>query len=71
MRWQRMGTRVFVVAQIAALLAVGLTANRFAAWPHIGRFFTDLTAPGLTGVLAAAAAALLLGGYAAIRRVAV
>ncbi len=71
LRWRRMGIRVFVVAQVLALLAVGLTADRFAAWPNIGRFFTDLTAVGLTGVLAAAAAALLVGGYATIRRVAV
>ena len=71
LRWRRMGIRVFLVAQILALLAVGLTADRFAAWPNIGRFFTDLSATGLTGVLAAAAAALLVGGYAAIRRVAV
>jgi hypothetical protein len=71
LRWRRMGIRVFIVAQILALLAVGLTADRFAAWPNIGRFFTDLTATGLTGVLAAAAAALLVGGYATIRRVAV
>ena len=71
MRWQRMGLRVFVLAQIAALLAVGLTADRFAAWPNIGQFFGDLTAPGLTGVLAAIAAAMLVGGYATIRRVTV
>ena len=71
LRWRRMGRRVFLVAQILALLAVGLTADRFAAWPNIGRFFTDLTALGLTGVLAAATAALLVGGYATIRRVAV
>ena len=71
LRWRRMGIRVFVVAQILVLLAIGLTADRFAAWPNIGRFFTDLTAPGLTGVLAVAAVALLVGGYATIRRVAV
>ena len=71
MRWQRMGVRVFVLAQIAALLAVGLTADRFGAWPNVGRFFTDITAGGLTGVLAAIVSALLVGGYATIRRVAV
>jgi len=71
LRWRRTGIRVFVVAQILALLAVGLTADRFAAWPNIGRFFTDLTATGLTGALAAAAAALLVGGYVTIRRAAV
>lgn len=71
LRWQRMGIRVFVLAQITALLAAGLTPDRLAAWPNIGQFFTDLTAPGLTGVLAAVAAALLVGGYATIRRVTV
>ena len=71
LRWRRMGRRVFLVTQILALLAVGLTADRFAAWPNIGRFFSDLTATGLTGVLAVAAVALLVGGYATIRRVAV
>jgi hypothetical protein len=71
LRWRRMGIRLFLVAQVAALLAVGLTADRLAAWPNIGRFFTDLSALGLTGVIAVAAAALLAGGYAVIRRAAV
>ena len=70
-RWHRTGVRVFALAQIAVLLAAGLTADRFAAWPNIGQFLTDLTAPGLTGILAAVAAALLVGGYATIRRVSV
>jgi hypothetical protein len=41
------------------------------AWPNIGNFFTDLSAAGLTGVLAAVAVALLAGGSATMRRVAV
>ena len=38
------------------------------AWPGTGRFFTALSAAGLTGLLAALAVALLAGGYATIRR---
>jgi|SRR5664279_5927840 len=68
-RWNRIGLRVFVVAQVALLLAVGLTADRFGAWPSIGRFFTDLTAPGLTGLLAVIAALLIVGGFVTMRRV--
>ncbi|HEX7498391.1 MAG TPA: hypothetical protein VF344_08010 [Candidatus Limnocylindrales bacterium] len=68
-RWNRIGVRVFVVAQVAVLLAIGLTADRFGSWPGIGQFFTDLTAPGLTGVLAVIAALLIVGGYVTMRRV--
>jgi len=70
-RWNRFGLRVFVVAQIAVLLAAGLTADRVGGWHSIGQFFTDLTAAGLTGVLAAVAAGLLVGGFATMRRAAV
>jgi len=35
----------------------------------VGHFFTTLTAPALTGVLAAVAVALGLGGLTTIRRV--
>ena len=68
-RWNRIGLRVFVIAQVALLLAVGLTADRFGAWPSIGQFFTDLTAPGLTGLLAVIAALLIVGGFVTMRRV--
>lgn len=68
-RWNRFGLRVFVVAQIAVLLAAGLTADRVRGWPSIGQFFTDLSPAGLTGVLAAIAALLLVGGFVTMRRV--
>jgi hypothetical protein len=71
LRWRRLGIRAFVVAQIAVLLSIGLAADRFGSWPNIGRFFSDLTAPGLTGVGALVVAALIAGGYVAIRRTAV
>ena len=41
------------------------------AWQSFGHFFTTLTIPGLTGLLAALTAVLLAGGYATVRRLAV
>ena len=41
------------------------------AWLAIGRFFTALSAAGLTGLLAALAVMLLADGYATMRRVTV
>jgi len=48
-----------------------VAATRTDAWPALGRFFTTLTAPGFTGLLAALAIVLLAGGYATMRRVTV
>ena len=45
--------------------------TRAHAWAGVGHFFTTLSAAGLTGLLAALAAALLAGGYATMRRVTV
>jgi hypothetical protein len=41
------------------------------AWASVGHFFTSLSAAGLTGVLAALAIGLAIGGFAMIRRAAV
>jgi hypothetical protein len=68
LRWNLIGTVTFIATQVTVLLAGVLIATRAHAWPSVGRFFTDLTAAGLTGVLAALAAILLVGGYATIRR---
>jgi hypothetical protein len=67
-RWNLIGTTTFIAAQITALLAGILATTRAHAWPGVGRFFTDLTPAGLTGVFAALAVVLLAGGYATIRR---
>lgn len=40
-------------------------------WAGLGHFFTTISAAGVTAVLAVAAAALLAGGFATIRRLAV
>ena len=62
---------VTIDIEATAMLAAGLVVTWVHAWPNIGRFFTDLSAAGLTGVLAAVAVALLAGGSATMRRVAV
>jgi hypothetical protein len=67
-RWNLIGTMAFSAAQVAALVAAALIVTGAHAWPGVGHFFTGLTAAGLTGVLAALAAALFAGGRATIRR---
>lgn len=67
-RWSLPGTVAFIIAQVTVLLAVALEITWLHGWPGTGRFFTSLSAAGLTGVLAALAAALLAGGYVTIRR---
>jgi hypothetical protein len=53
------------------LLAGALITTWADAWTSIGHFFTTLSATGLTGVLAAVAAALFVRGFATMRRLAV
>ena len=67
-RWNLAGPVTFIAAQVTVLLAVALLITWIHAWPGTGRFFTALSAAGLTGLLAVLAAALLAGGYATIRR---
>jgi hypothetical protein len=70
-RWNLPGLLVFGAAQLIVGAAFALAATKTGAWPAIGRFFTTLSATGLTGVLAALALVLLAGGYATMRRVTV
>jgi hypothetical protein len=70
-RWSLIGVVTFIAAQMVVMLAAVLVVTWVHAWPNIGNFFTDLSAAGLTGVLAAVAVALLAGGSATMRRVAV
>jgi hypothetical protein len=70
-RWGLPGMVAFIAAQLlvalVAVVAVSMTHN----WSAVGHFFDTLTAPALTGVLAALAAVLGLGGFTSIRRVTV
>jgi hypothetical protein len=70
-RWNLAGLLVFAAAQVTVGTAGALAATKSGAWPAIGRFFTTLSATGLTGVLAALTVVLLAGGYATMRRVTV
>jgi hypothetical protein len=70
-RWNIIGVSAFGAAQVTVVAAAVVVAARADAWPTLGRFFTTLTAAGLTGLLAALAIVLLTGGYATMRRVTV
>ncbi|WP_018504866.1 hypothetical protein [Parafrankia discariae] len=67
-RWNITGLVVFIAAQMTVLLAAVLVAAWTDAWAGIGRFFTDLSAAGLTGVLGALTIALFAGGFTTMRR---
>lgn len=66
-RWNIIGTVVFIAAQVI-VLAAGAVVTAAHGWTGVGQFFTDLTAAGLTGLLAVLAVTLLAGGQATIRR---
>jgi hypothetical protein len=70
-RWNLMGLLGFLAVQALALTLVLLIIGGNHDWHGVARFFTTLTIGGLTGLLAAVTAALLVGGYATIRRVTV
>jgi len=70
-RWNLPGLLTFIAAQAIVVAAVVVIAARANAWLSIGRFFTTLSAAGLTGVLAVLTVVLAAGGYATIRRVTV
>lgn len=70
-RWSMVGLWSFIAAQVITLVVGALLAVWTDAWGNIGQFFTTLNAAGLTGVLAALAAALAVGGFATMRRITV
>jgi hypothetical protein len=61
----------FVAAHVLVLTAAALIVTWADASSHVGRFFTDLTAAGLAGMLAAVVVALLAGAALTVRRVTV
>ena len=70
-RWDLTGL-LATIAALGIVLAAGVVITSHAhAWPAIGRFFTTVSAAGLTGLLAALAVVLLAAGYATVRRVTV
>jgi hypothetical protein len=53
------------------LTLAAVIATWVHGWGRLGHFLATITATGVTAVLAVAAAALLAGGFATIRRLAV
>lgn len=68
-RWSLPGEVIFIAAQILVALLVVVAVSMTNSWSAVGHFFTTLTALALTGVLAAVAAAMGLGGLTTMRRV--
>ncbi len=68
-RWSLPGLLVFIAAQILVALLVVVAVSATHDWSAVGRFFGTVTALALTGVLAAVAAAMGLGGLTTMRRV--
>jgi hypothetical protein len=71
-RWGMLGTVGFTAAQaiVVATASVVVTSEHWHLWSASGSG-ADLTALGLTGIIATLAALLLAGGHATIRRVTV
>ena len=68
-RWNVPGLLAFIAAQILAALGVVVVVSMTHNWHAFGHFFATVTAPALTGVLAAIAVAMGLGGFTTLRRV--
>ena len=63
------GLLAFIAAQILAALGVVVVVSMTNNWHAFGHFFATVTAPALTGVLAAIAVTMGLGGFTTLRRV--
>ncbi|HEY3843104.1 MAG TPA: hypothetical protein VGL48_07610 [Acidimicrobiales bacterium] len=70
-RWNLAGLLAFIATQIAAFTAGALAVTWTGGWHSLDRFFTAISAAGLTGFLAALAAALIVGGLSTARRLTV
>ncbi len=67
LRWPRFGVGVFIVAQVIVIAPALLIINSISGSHDPAHALERLSAAGLTGVFAAAAAVLLAGGFAVIR----
>jgi hypothetical protein len=70
-RWNVPGITAFSAGQVAVVVLAALVVTWSHAWSGVGHFLADLSAIGVTGVLALLALALLGGGFSTIRRVTV
>ncbi|MFI1097252.1 hypothetical protein [Streptomyces sp. NPDC020917] len=65
------GTMVFGAAQLGVLALAAVIVTGLHGWNRVGHFCAAVTALGLTGILAAAGAVMLAGGFATLRRLTV
>jgi hypothetical protein len=70
-RWGLLGVVAFSACQVTVVLVGAVLATWTHDWHDIGHFFAVLSATGLTGLLAALTLALVVGGFATMRRVTV
>ena len=70
-RWNLIGLATFIATQVTVLLIGALVATWTHAWHDIGHFLTNLSAAGLTGLLAALTVMLLAAGFTTMRRLVV
>lgn len=70
-RWNLPGMLAFIAAQVIVLTVGAIVATWANGWHSIAHFFTTISAAGLTGMLAALAAALVLGGLSTARQLTV
>lgn len=66
-RWQLPGLVTFIVLQVTALVAAAAITTWVDGWADLGNFFANLSALGLTGLLALLTAVLAVGGFATMR----
>ncbi|MFC4030114.1 hypothetical protein ACFO3J_01355 [Streptomyces polygonati] len=65
------GSAVFGALQLSVLALAAIVTTWLHDWTHLGHLLTTITVTGITGILAAAAAVMLAGGFATIRRLTV
>ena len=68
-RWNVPGLLAFIAAQMLVALGVVVVVSLTHNWHAFGHFFATVTALALTGVLAAIAVMMGLGGFTTVRRV--
>jgi hypothetical protein len=68
-RWRVVGTVAFTAALVASGAGAAVAITWAAAWGSLGHFLANVSALGLTGLLAAVVALLVAGGLATVRRI--
>ncbi|MGH3095194.1 MAG: hypothetical protein ACRDMV_04245 [Streptosporangiales bacterium] len=67
-RWSVTGVLTFAAVQVTVLLAAAVVVTWLDAWASVTAAFATLSVLGFTGVVAAVALALTLGGFGTMRK---